>query len=262
MEETNSIKLEQSLEENNTTTNNTELQKSKKIDHLREDKPIPGQNFVCISFVSPEGVRNTTIRGLKIRGVFDKYEDAQEHAKNLQEEDPSFHIYVGEVGKWLPWDPSPEDKSKVKNSQYYEEELQKLVKGYEDNRERAKKSESDRKRELLQKSLQAAKKKQEQDKTDNKKGELKKKVQERKIMHPAKTAVGKNEISKDQVIDESVEQREKNLLLEKERINKDSDDLKKNEENLKSLDTNLNKLKEIYSRIQEKKANDKSVISA
>lgn len=125
--------------------------KNNNKDYLKEDEPINGQNFVCLSFISPEGIKNTTVRALKIRGVFDTYEEAQEHAKRLQEKDPHFHIFVGEVGKWLPWDPNPDDKEKVKDSEYYEQELQKLIKGYEENRERARKEELARRNEMMNK---------------------------------------------------------------------------------------------------------------
>ena len=49
-----------------------------KIDHLKEDEPIPGQKFVCLSFVSPEGIRNCSVRGVKVRGVFSTYDEAKE----------------------------------------------------------------------------------------------------------------------------------------------------------------------------------------
>ena len=83
---------------------------TKYIDYLKEDTPIAGQNFVCLSFVAPEvkKIKNCSLRGIKIRGVFNKKEDAEKHAESLRKEDPDFDIFVGEVGKWLPWDPNPE----------------------------------------------------------------------------------------------------------------------------------------------------------
>ena len=120
---------------------------TRKIDNLIEDKPIPDQAFVCISFLSPEGIRNCKIRGLKIRGVFPTKEKADEHAKNLQKEDPDFHVFVGEVGKWLPWDPEPGD---VSEQHYNEEELQKLMDAYKKNRKQINDIEKERKHDLLQ----------------------------------------------------------------------------------------------------------------
>ena len=39
---------------------------SKEIDYLTEDEPIQNQLFVCMSFLSPEGIRNCNVRGLKL----------------------------------------------------------------------------------------------------------------------------------------------------------------------------------------------------
>jgi hypothetical protein len=60
-----------------------------------------------MSFLSPEGISNCKIRGLKVRGVFATLEEASKRAKKLQEVDPAFHVFVGEAGKRLPSDPEP-----------------------------------------------------------------------------------------------------------------------------------------------------------
>ena len=49
----------------------------------------------------------TTVRGLKIRGSYSTREEAESRAKKLQKMDADHNIFVGQVGKWLPWDPSP-----------------------------------------------------------------------------------------------------------------------------------------------------------
>ena len=110
----------------------------KKIDYLEVDEQIPGQNFVCMSFLSPESLiqdksafncvkflqsyckdqklkfddvynkykdfiykyedqlqrdfdeKNefqTSLRGIKVRGVFDTRGAAEEHAKKLSTKD-------------------------------------------------------------------------------------------------------------------------------------------------------------------------------
>lgn len=109
-----------SEDENNEEVNT----KYTKIDNLDEDKVISGQTHVCISFVSPEGVMNTTLRSVKIRGVFDSEEKAKAHAAKLQKKDKYFDVFVGEVGKWLPWDPDPHSVSKMK---YGDKKMQKLA---------------------------------------------------------------------------------------------------------------------------------------
>jgi hypothetical protein len=72
----------------------------------------------------------TTIRGLKVRGVAPSYPEAAARAKKLQKQDPIHNIFVGEIGKWLPWDPSP---NAVKEQEYAEEQLNQLMKRNKEN---------------------------------------------------------------------------------------------------------------------------------
>jgi hypothetical protein len=74
----------------------------------------------------------TTVRGLKIRGTYSTQEEATVRAKKLQKNDPIHNIFVAEVGKWLPWDPSPND---IENQEYAEDQLNSLMKGYKENEE-------------------------------------------------------------------------------------------------------------------------------
>lgn len=166
-------------------------------DYLEVDPPIPGQSFVCLSFVSPEDmIRKKTVfesrkflesviarvkstdpedknkltleeavaeltvekfldynvmheeennkqfneenefttstRGIKVRGVFESLKEAQRKAKVLQNRDPTFHVFVGQVGYWLPWDPNPDN---IENQEYAEQHLNEIVKKYKENRQ-------------------------------------------------------------------------------------------------------------------------------
>lgn len=71
----------------------------------------------------------TSMHGLKVRGVYSTHEQACARAKALAKKDPIFNIYVAEVGEWLPWDPNPDD---VQEGEYANEELNKLMKAYKD----------------------------------------------------------------------------------------------------------------------------------
>lgn len=71
----------------------------------------------------------TTVHGLKVRGVYSTHEQAVARAKALNKKDPYFNVYVADVGEWLPWDPDPDD---VAESEYAVEELNKLMKSYKD----------------------------------------------------------------------------------------------------------------------------------
>jgi len=74
----------------------------------------------------------TTMRGIKVRGVFPSEAEASIRAKRLQKSDPSFNIYLGSVGKWMAWEPDP---NKVGNSEYANDELNSLMKKYRENEE-------------------------------------------------------------------------------------------------------------------------------
>ena len=81
-----------------------DLSKYTTIDHLDEDTPIHNQQYVLLSFISPEGIMNCTQRGVKIRGVYATRSEADAASAKLKKKDKYFDIFVGEVGKWLPWD--------------------------------------------------------------------------------------------------------------------------------------------------------------
>ena len=74
----------------------------------------------------------TTVRGLKIRGSYSTREEAESRAKKLQKMDADHNIFVGQVGKWLPWDPSP---SAIQEHEYAEDQLNTLMKKYKENEE-------------------------------------------------------------------------------------------------------------------------------
>ena len=72
----------------------------------------------------------TSIRGLKCRGVYGSYEQATARAQQLHKKDPYFNVYVAEMGAWLPWDPEPEE---VPEQQYSNDQLNKLMGSYREN---------------------------------------------------------------------------------------------------------------------------------
>lgn len=72
----------------------------------------------------------TSVRGLKVRGVYASSAEAEARSKKLQKEDQLHNIFVGQVGKWLAWDPEP---SQVENHEYAEDQLNDLMKSYKKN---------------------------------------------------------------------------------------------------------------------------------
>ena len=187
----------------------------KEEDFLSVDTPIPGQNYACLSFVSPEKELankdlffihsflkhkakdfnlsegevveqykdylynnssdlektfyeredfQTTMRGVKVRGVYDTYREAQVRAKLLQKKDKNFHVFVGQVGYWLPWDPNADE---VADQEYSESQLNKLVKKYQENTKKRDTFFMEQKEESLQKLKEENNQNDNEDTSDN-----------------------------------------------------------------------------------------------
>jgi hypothetical protein len=78
-----------------------------------------------------ENQNRTSVRGVKIRGVYSDKAEAEERAKFVNTNvEPNIHAYVAQMGYWLAWDPDPDS---IKDSQYHNEELNKLMKQYHEN---------------------------------------------------------------------------------------------------------------------------------
>ena len=156
-------------------------EEDKKIDFLEVDDQIPGQNYVCMSFLSPDSLIQerqafncakfmqsyckdlklnfdevynkykdftykheeklqrdfdeqndfqTSLRGIKVRGVFDTRQAADAHAKKLSTRDSSFHVFIGQVGYWLPWDPNAD---KVADEVFQNSQLNDMMEKYQEN---------------------------------------------------------------------------------------------------------------------------------
>lgn len=72
----------------------------------------------------------TTMYGLKVRGTYPTQEQAALRARALQKKDPYHNVYVGEVGEWMPWDPTPEE---IDDQEYPLDQLNTLMRAYKDN---------------------------------------------------------------------------------------------------------------------------------
>lgn len=92
----------------------------------------------------------TSIRGVKVRGVYNTQDEAEMKCKNLREYDPNHDIYVGPVGIWIPFDP---DAYKTGRIEYMEEELNALHKEKIKNEAKAKQEFEERIRETKKKAI-------------------------------------------------------------------------------------------------------------
>ena len=203
----------------------------KEVDYLEQDTAVRGQNFACISFVSPEDAlkdkdiffmnkflarfgsdvdallanlevkypqdaalfnvirenhdylfnatrlqeqhrffcashaedlerefheqRNfqTTIRGFKIRGVYDTIREAQVRSEVLKRSGDRHSIYICQVGAWCPWSPNPDA---IADSEYGETQLNTLMKSYREQEQLRDEEYARRKTRALAKSVTEA----------------------------------------------------------------------------------------------------------
>lgn len=72
----------------------------------------------------------TSVRGVKVRGVYDSYKEAEIRSKFLQRADSKFDVFIGQVGYWLPWHP---DVNKISDQEHMNDELNTLMKEYKAN---------------------------------------------------------------------------------------------------------------------------------
>lgn len=214
---------------------NHNMEEDVEEDHLEVDKPVPGQNFTCVSFLSPEKILKskeeftfynyhrcktqehmkrlktnmenllkkaenntlkisdvahlkknmekgfeldtisfeewkekyedflfskgqeigevfdkannfqTSVRGVKVRGTYDSYREAEIRAKVLQKLDPLFDVFVGQVGYWLAWSP---DTNLMENQEHANDDLNTLMKGKKENAAQRDMFYEERKREM------------------------------------------------------------------------------------------------------------------
>lgn len=107
---------------------------------------VPGQVFACLSVIGPEAPQKNDKFGIKIRGAFATRDEAANHAKRLQKEDPTFDIYVVDMYKWLL---IPPDSSKIEDVHYSNEKLEEIMTGYKENQAQAARMFSERKQGMM-----------------------------------------------------------------------------------------------------------------
>jgi hypothetical protein len=140
------------------------MSKNDEIDYLTEDPIISEQKFMCISFLKPSSIndknkdKDLTVCGVKVRGCYSTYEEAKARADFLQKCDSNHNIYIGEVGKWCPFEDDPE---KAKDSEYMNKDLNKLMKTYTNQQSEAKEYHELRKQDMVKKATDEVKTKKE-----------------------------------------------------------------------------------------------------
>ena len=70
------------------------------------------------------------IRGIKIRGVYSSKEEAESRSKKLHRIDSTFHVFIGQVGYWLPFNPCAD---KIESEEFLDSGLNELMQKYKEN---------------------------------------------------------------------------------------------------------------------------------
>lgn len=104
-------------------------------------------NSIITDFMNIENPK----RALKVRGSFRTMKEAEKRSEMLRMNDPDFHIFVGEVGKWCHFNPDP---NCIEKEDYTEEGLNNLVKGYKVEKMKSKQHFEQRKRDMMEKAMQ------------------------------------------------------------------------------------------------------------
>ena len=107
---------------------------------------VPGQIYACLSIVGPDAPQKNDKFGIKIRGAFANRDEAANHAKRLQKEDPTFDIYVVDMYKWLL---IPPDSAKIEDVHYTNETLEEIMSGYKENQAQAARMFQERKQGMM-----------------------------------------------------------------------------------------------------------------
>ena len=190
-----------------------------------------GQSYVCMSFLSDKEDTSMTTTGIRIGGVFETYEGACAHAKLIQEHDDRHHVFVGDVGKWLPYNPDP-NSTNVNDSEYANEQLNTIMKGHKDNMNKAKVFHEMRKTEKIVDNLN-----ENLESKNNLKNEITEKLSKVKSMDEAKTLTTSLDNIDEQIkkMEEKLESCQENNTNLKKELSDLGDD-----KNTETTDKNIN----------------------
>lgn len=114
---------EEASDDNDQVNSETFINKVSEHSSLSCDAPIEGQNWCCMSFISPIDKEVNYVYGFKLHGIFDTVKQCEEHISDFTHMDRIIHTFIAPCGKWVKWDPN---ENEVKNQRYYNDKLNEL----------------------------------------------------------------------------------------------------------------------------------------
>ena len=227
-------------------------------DYLDEDPVIGSQIWACISIFTPNSIKDPegnviksehNVRAFKIRGVYSTEEQARKRCEDIRKFDKYHNVFIGNVGKWLPWD---DDVSNVEEAVYAEKKLNDMMQSYRESQHQAKEHMETRK---MNAHSEAKKKKERIEKEIKEQLELNKENKDLIEMNIIET--------QDQIETELTNNK---IELEKQRIEELNNRLKEKENELdiekneigekkiyvNQIDDELKKTKELYEKLMDR----------
>jgi|694.fasta_scaffold00594_54 hypothetical protein len=89
----------------------------------------------------------TSVRGIKNRGNYGSYREAERRAKDMREFEPAHNVFVAPVGKWCPVD---FESDEIQNQDYMNDQLNELMGKYHENIQNRNKFFNERKKEMYE----------------------------------------------------------------------------------------------------------------
>ena len=122
-------------------------------DNLATDRiQVPKQHFALISIVSKNMHQQSDKTCLKIRGVFNTIDEANQHAQRITQCDPTFDVLVVSMYEWLL---IPPDLDKIDDQVYTDKQLNDLISEYRIVQERTRMQFDIRKEALKKNTVQS-----------------------------------------------------------------------------------------------------------
>ena len=135
------------------------LKKNEKVlDYLFEDPPLQNQKYALVSIVGPNMPQKCDIWGIKVRGVAGTIDEAKRISQKILRIDNNYDIYTVDIGKFFPLVVNPLEINEI---EYQNDQLNKLIKNYLENRETANDFWHKRKSDMIQEAIKEGKNQEE-----------------------------------------------------------------------------------------------------
>lgn len=215
-------------------------------DYLDEDPVISNQLFACISIFTPNSIKTpegevikqeNNVRAFKIRGVYSSSEKAEKRCEEIRKFDRYHNVFVGEVGKWLPWD---DDAANAEEAVYAEPKLNEMMKAYKESQQKAVEYNEERK---MKAHADAKKKKQE----------IEKEVDKETNDIITKNIIESSKISTELMTDqEKLNKLTESLNVEETKLKQEQEKELVKEETIHKIDDELEKARRLYEELMRK----------